>query len=133
MKTPVKIAFLTVLVTQALAVAMMFRIGHAGLTLATSLGACLNAVLLFMSMRRRGIYVPRPGWLFFLVRIAVALAALGGVLWWAAGAETFWVNAGLWAKVGRLSLVILAGSVAYFAALWLCGFRLADFNRREHP
>jgi putative peptidoglycan lipid II flippase len=132
MKTPVKIAFLTVLVTQALAVAMMFRIGHAGLTLATSLGACLNATLLFLTMRRRGIYIPQPGWLLFLGRIAVALAVLGVVLWWTAGADAFWLGAGLWAKVSRLGLVILAGAVAYFAALLLCGFRFSDFNRREH-
>jgi putative peptidoglycan lipid II flippase len=54
------------------------------------------------------------------------------VLWWASGAETFWVTASLWVKVGRLSLVIVAGALAYFAALWLVGFRFADFNRREH-
>ena len=132
MKTPVKIAFLTVLVTQILAVAMMFQIGHAGLTLATSLGACLNATLLFVTMRRRGIYVPQRGWPLFLGRVAIALAVLGGVLWWASGADGFWVTAGLWVKVGRLSLVIVAGALAYFAALWLVGFRFADFNRREH-
>jgi putative peptidoglycan lipid II flippase len=132
MKTPVKIAFLTVLVTQILAVAMMFRIGHAGLTLATSLGACLNSALLVVTLRRRGIYVPQPGWLIFLGRVGIALLALGGVLWWAAGADAFWVAAGLWTKIGRLSLVIIAGALAYFAALWVCGFRFADFNRREH-
>jgi hypothetical protein len=27
--------------------------------------------------------------------------------------------------------VCAAGAVAYFAALWLLGFRIADFNRRE--
>ena len=43
MKTPVKIAFVTVLVAQTLAVILMFPLGHAGLTLSTSLGACLNA------------------------------------------------------------------------------------------
>jgi putative peptidoglycan lipid II flippase len=132
MNTPVKIAFVTVLVTQILAVALMFRIGHAGLTLATSLGACLNGTLLFLTMRRRGIYSPQPGWALFLGRIAIALAVLGGVLWWASGSDAFWVSAGVWAKVGRLSLVIAAGALAYFAALWLCGFRFGDFNRREH-
>jgi putative peptidoglycan lipid II flippase len=132
MKTPVKIAFLTVLVTQILAVTLMFQIGHAGLTLATSLGACLNATLLFLAMRRRGIYAPQRGWPLFLGRVFVALVVLGGVLWWAAGVDGFWVTASLWVKVGRLSLVILAGVLAYFAALWLVGFRFADFNRREH-
>ncbi len=52
LKTPVKIAFLTVLFAQTLAVILMFQIGHAGLTLSTSLGACFNATLLYVAMRR---------------------------------------------------------------------------------
>ena len=52
-------------------------------------------------------------------------------LWFAAGADDFWLSAGLWAKIRRLTLVMGAGALAYFAALWLLGFRLADFNRRE--
>ena len=131
MKTPVKIAFLTVLFAQTLAVILMFQIGHAGLTLSTSLGACFNATLLYVAMRRAGVYAPLPGWGRFLARVAMALLVLGVVLWFAGGDDTFWVTAGLWAKVGRLAGVVAAGAMAYFAALWLLGFRLADFNRRE--
>ena len=131
MKTPVKIAFLTVLVAQTLAVILMFQIGHAGLTLATSLGACFNATLLFMAMRRAGLYVPRPGWSRFLARVGVALVVLGVVLWFAPGDDAFWTHAALWSKVGRMAWVLAAGAVSYFAALWLMGFRLRDFNRHE--
>ena len=131
MRTPVKIALLTVLVAQSLAVVLMFQIGHAGLTLSISLGACLNATLLYRSMRRNNVYAPLPGWGRFLGRIAAALLVLAAVLWWSAGADAFWVSATLWVKVGRLAAVIAAGAVAYFAALWVAGFRFADFNRRE--
>ena len=131
MKTPVRIAFLTVLVTQKLAVALMFQIGHAGLTLETSLGACFNAVLLYLAMRRQQVYSPLPGWGRFLARVVVASLVLGGVMWWAAGADAFWIAAGLWTKISRLAMVIGAGALAYFASLWLVGFRFADFNRRE--
>ncbi|HEY7945438.1 MAG TPA: murein biosynthesis integral membrane protein MurJ [Casimicrobiaceae bacterium] len=131
MKTPVRIAFVTLLLSQTAAVILMFQIGHAGLTLAISLGACLNATLLYRAMRQRGVYRPLPGWGGFLARIAVALCVLGAVLWWVAGADSFWLSAGLWSKVGRLGLVIAAGTAAYFGTLWLVGFRLADFNRRE--
>ena len=62
--------------------------------------------------------VPRP-------RRAGASSCLGLVLWWAGGSSEFWISAGLWAKVGRLALVIAAGAVAYFGALWLLGFRFA--------
>ena len=131
MKTPVRIAFVAVLFTQTLAVILMFQIGHAGLTLSTSLSACLNAALLYAMMRRAGVYLPLPGWGWFLLRVLIALCAFGTALWFAAGADDFWLSAGLWAKIRRLTLVMGAGALAYFAALWLLGFRLADFNRRE--
>jgi putative peptidoglycan lipid II flippase len=131
MKTPVRTAFLSLLVAQTLAVVLMFQIGHAGLTLATSIGATLNAFLLYRALRRAEIYVPLPGWGRFLGRIAIALVVLGAVLWWSAGPDEFWIRAGLAAKVSRISWVVGAGAIAYFAALWLLGFRLADFNRRE--
>jgi putative peptidoglycan lipid II flippase len=133
MKTPVKIAFLTVLVTQTLAVLLAWglRLGPAGLTLATSIGACFNAGLLFWMLRKGGFYAPRPGWLRFVAKLAVALVVLGGVLFWLAGGSAFWLSAGLWAKVGRLGGVVAAGIVAYFATLYLLGFRFDDFNRHE--
>jgi putative peptidoglycan lipid II flippase len=130
-RTPVKISFLTVAITTLLGVTLMQFLGHAGLTLATSLGACVNAGLLFWFLRRKGFYTPAPGWLAFLSRVVVALGVLAAVLYWSAGPAEYWLNAGLWAKVGRLALVVLGGAATYFGALYLLGFRLADFNRRE--
>jgi putative peptidoglycan lipid II flippase len=133
MRTPVRSAFLSLLVAQTLAVALMFQIGHAGLTLATSVGAIVNSLLLYRAMRRDDIYAPLPGWGRFLSRVTIALIALGAVLWLSAGADGFWTAAGLWSKVGRLSVVTGAGAIVYFGTLWLLGFRIADFNRREPP
>jgi putative peptidoglycan lipid II flippase len=133
LRTPVRCAFVALAVSQTLAVALMFRIGHAGLTLAISVGATVNAWLLYRAMRRTGIYAPAPGWGRFLTRVALALCALGAALWWSAGPESFWTAAGLWSKAGRLALVVAGGAIAYFAALWLLGFRFADFDRREAP
>ena len=102
-KTPVKIAFFTVFVTQALALMLMWRIGHAGLTLATSVGACVNAGLLFWFLRKGGSYRPQPGWLLFMCRLVVALFALGALLFWIAGPAAFWLEASLGAKAARLA------------------------------
>jgi putative peptidoglycan lipid II flippase len=131
MRTPVRSAFFSLLIAQTLAVALMFQIGHAGLTLATSIGALVNSGLLYRAMRRSDIYAPLAGWGGFLGRVLIALLVLGVVLWWGAGPDGFWIAAGLWPKVGRLTLVIGGGAIAYFAALWLLGIRLAHFNRRE--
>ena len=131
LKTPVQIAFFTVFVTQALALLLMWPLGHAGLTLATSIGACINAVLLFWFLRRGGFFVASPGWFMFVCRLLVALGALAALLFWMAGPAAFWLEAGLWTKVGRLSGIIAAAAAVYFGALYLLGFRLADFNRRD--
>jgi putative peptidoglycan lipid II flippase len=131
-KTPVRIAFFTVFVSQTLAFILMWRIGHAGLTLATSLGACVNAGLLFWFLRRGGSYRPQPGWFLFLCKLVVALGVLAALLHVLAGPPELWLSAGPWERVGRLAGVMAAGAGGYFAALFLLGFRLADFNRREH-
>jgi putative peptidoglycan lipid II flippase len=82
-------------------------------------------------LRKAGFYVPQPGWLIFVAKLIIALAALAAVLLWLGGASTFWLHASLWQKAGRLAGVVAAGMVVYFAALYLLGFRFADFNRRE--
>jgi len=131
MRTPVRTAFLSLIVGQSFAVALMFQIGHAGLTLATSIGATVNALLLYRSLRRADIYAPLAGWGRFLLRLLIALVVLGIVLWWLAGPDELWVHAGFAAKVSRLAIVVAAGAIGYFGSLWLLGFRLSDFNRRE--
>jgi len=132
LKTPVKIAFFTVLVTQTLAVILMRPLGHAGLTLATSLGACVNAGLLFVFLYRGRHYVPQRGWPMFVLKVVLALGALGAMLLAIAGPNAFWLEASLGARVGRLAIVVAAGAFAYFATLYVLGFRLRDFNRRDH-
>jgi putative peptidoglycan lipid II flippase len=130
-RTPVKIAFFTVFVSQTLALVLMWRIGHAGLTLATSLGACVNACLLFWFLRKGGFYRPQPGWFLFLCKLLVALGVLAALLFAVSGPPEVWLSAGPWARIGRLAGIIASGIVAYFATLYLLGFRLGDFARRE--
>jgi len=128
----VRIAFFTVFVSQTLAFILMWRIGHAGLTLATSVGACVNAGLLFWFLRKGGSYKPEPGWFLFLCKLLVALGVLAALLYGLSGSPELWLGAGPWQRIGRLAGIIVAGIAVYFATLFLLGFRLADFDRREH-
>src|SRR5205085_2012033 len=89
-RTPVKVAIATLVVTQALNVLFVPWIQHAGLALSISLGACFNAGWLWWLMRRQGIYRPEPGWGVFLFKLAVALYLMGGALWYSMGRWTSW-------------------------------------------
>jgi putative peptidoglycan lipid II flippase len=129
-KTPVKIALVTLAATQLMNLAFIYPLRHAGLALAIGLGACLNAALLYRGLRRDDIYRPLAGWGGFLFKVLLAVAAMGGVLWWIMGAESLWTQSGLMERVLRLAYVVVAGAAAYFAALFLLGFRLKDFSQR---
>ncbi len=131
MRTPVTIAFVTVLVALAFALILMRPLGHAGLTLATSLGAGVNAGALYWFLRRSGHYRPAPGWWRFLGKVGVALVVLAGVLAWLTAPAPVWFAAGLFERAARLAGLVVAGAAVYFATLFALGFRVADFNRRE--
>ena len=130
-RTPVKVAIVTLAITQLMNAAFVPWLGHAGLALAISMGACFNAGWLWFLMWRSGAYRPQPGWAAFLLKLTVALYLMGGALWYAMGREASWFEIAAAGRALRLALVIAAGSAAYFAALALMGMRLRDFVRHE--
>jgi putative peptidoglycan lipid II flippase len=94
-----------------------------------SLGALVNAALLLIGLRRRGTYVPRPGWVGFSVRLALALLLMTAVLV-AAATLVAWTRLPLVERAFGLAATIAAAMAVYFAALWLLGFRPRDFMQR---
>ncbi|MDH5479545.1 MAG: murein biosynthesis integral membrane protein MurJ [Nitrosomonas sp.] len=130
-KTPVKIAIITLIATQLMNLAFIGPLKHAGLALAIGLGACINAGLLYYKLRSHEIYQPQPGWLIFFLKTLTALAVMGITLWFAAGSETSWLTDSAITRVSRLTWVIIIGASSYFTALWLLGFRLKDFSKQR--
>ena len=131
-KTPVKIAIFTLVMTQLMNLAFIGPLKHVGLALAIGLGACLNAGLLFILLRKKGLYQPGPGWLAFITKLSVALVIMGGGLWAAMHYLPLqWVNVRGWYKAAELSGLIVLGVVLYFGALALLGFRPHHVKRSE--
>jgi len=129
-KTPVKIAIVTLCATQVMNLAFIIPLKHAGLALSIGLGACLNAGLLFRALRRAGIYQPQPGWHVFLFKLGVAVAAMALVLWFGMGEAEQWLHYRLPERFIRLAALVAAGAGAYFGVLWLSGFRVKEYMRR---
>ena len=129
-RTPVKIAIGVLLATQGMNFLFVPHYQHAGLALSIGLGACLNAGFLYWGLRRKNIYTPLPGWGLFFVRLAGALALMGGTALWL-GQQFDWIGlrAHIFERIAALALVLVACGVVYFAALLLMGFRFSDFKR----
>ena len=116
-RTPVKIAILTLVVTQVMNLAFIVPLRHAGLALAIGLGACLNAGLLYRKLREHGIYVPQPGWVRLRAQVRGALAAMGLALWFAMGARAWWLTASSLGRAAGLTGLVVLGAAVYFGAL----------------
>jgi putative peptidoglycan lipid II flippase len=131
-KTPVKIAVFTLVMTQLMNLLFVFglQLHHAGLALSIGLAACLNAALLLWFLLKGGIYQPRPGWLVFLLKVGAAVGAMSLALHFAMGSDDLWLHiSSRWRLIRLLGLVVL-GVATYFAVLWALGFRAKDFVRR---
>jgi putative peptidoglycan lipid II flippase len=128
-RTPVKIALVTLALTQLMNVAFIGWLKHAGLALSIGLASCFNAAMLWRGLRRRAVYQPQPGWGAFTTKLLVALLVLGGVLWFVTGADTTWLAMSGEQRVLKLAGAVCGGIASYFATLFLLGFRLRDFRR----
>ena len=123
-KTPVKIGAIAMVANLVMNLLLVGPLAHAGLALATSLSACLQAFLLFWILRRDAVYQSRDGWLLFLVKIISGIVAMGGLVLFGAGELSRWFDWSVFERVLNLVLWISAGVSVYFILLWLSGIRL---------
>ena len=129
-RTPVKIGVVVLIGTQLMNLAFVPVFAHAGLALAIGLGACLNATLLFVGLRKRGVYQPRAGWAKFALRLLFALVVLGLFLHACEGRfEWIAMRAEPGRRIAALGGIVLGGALLYFAALFIGGMRPRDFRR----
>ena len=129
-RTPVRIALITLAATQLMNLAFVVPLKHAGLALSIGLASLLNAALLYRGLRLRDVYRPQPGWGSFVLRLAFGLLVLGAVLWLGTGNDADWLAMKGAERALRLAVVVGAGGFAYLATLFALGFRIADFRRR---
>ena len=129
-KTPVKIAIITLILTQLMNLAFIGPLKHAGLSLSIGLAACINASLLYWQLRKQKIFTPQPGWGPFLGRMIAAVLVMSAVLLGMMHIMPEWSQGTMPFRILRLLAVVVAGIVAYFATLLLLGFKVKEFARR---
>ena len=131
-KTPVKIACISLFSTQILNVLFIFifNFKHMGLALSISIAAYINAGLLFFGLWRRKIYRPSASWLLFLLRLIFALTAMALTLYYFKGEsfENVWLAIPQTQRALRLLWLIPLGVGVYFLALFMTGFQFKEFK-----
>ena len=132
-RTPVRIGIIAMVANMAFNLMLVWHFYHAGLALATSLSAWLNAVLLYQGLRKAGVYRPAPGWPLLLARLLVSASAMAGLLWWLQrylGSVGIGMDAGAaLERAGWLAVLVASGAGCYFICLLLLGLRPRHLRR----
>ena len=133
MKTPVKIAIIAMVANMVLNIALVFPLAHAGLALATSLSAWLNALCLLYLLRRDGIYQSRSGWFALFLRTFSAALLMALTLFFLVPALSEWIDK-LWYQRGLSLLLWLAvGATVYLLTLFALGLRWRHMVNEHLP
>jgi putative peptidoglycan lipid II flippase len=127
-RTPVRIGIVAMAVNLLLNLALIVPLRHAGLALATSIAAWVNAGLLLRGLLQRHILVLTSQWWSVLARIVVANLAMCAVLVLMQRPVGVWLAWHDWQRVAHLALLCVAGGASYVAALWLTGLRPGHFR-----
>ncbi|MFV1973302.1 MAG: murein biosynthesis integral membrane protein MurJ [Thiohalobacterales bacterium] len=138
-RTPVRIAVVALVTNIVLNLAFVVPMvqleipgPHAGLALATSIAAWVNAGMLFTVLVRRSVYRPRAGWPRFFLQTGLAGGGLAGLLWWGVPDTLYWVGWNAGERALKLLQWVAMGAVVYFLGLRACGLRLATlWHERE--
>lgn len=130
-RTPVKIGIIAMGANAVMNLLFVFPLAHAGLALATTLSAYLNAALLFIALRKQGVYSSETLWWPFLLRTALATTVMAAILWLGMDSIAVWTSWSPLVRATNLVVWVSAGAVMYFGTLWLLGFRLGHMALRE--
>ncbi|MFC4727203.1 murein biosynthesis integral membrane protein MurJ [Coralloluteibacterium thermophilus] len=129
-KTPMRAALWTVASNVALTVVIVAPLwwlevpgAHGGIAAATALAGIVNAVLLWRSLRRLGIYRPLPGWGRLLLQIALACLVMTGVVVAVSAAVGDFTALHPAGRVAGVLAAVGAGVLAYGSALAALGLR----------
>lgn len=111
-RSPMRFSLLSVAVNIVFGIALFRLIGFSGIAAATSIAAWLTVAQLVNGLVRRGLYRPSAKAWSKLIRVALASAALGGLLL-IANAFRPWLNEVLLTKEISIVAVCLAGGLIY--------------------
>ena len=132
MVTPMRVAIISLILTQVLNALTVPWLGISALALSIGLAASANALLLLRGLRQRGGYVPLAGWGRFSLQVMLASAAMGAAMavaarrldWLAMGQHELY-------RAAAMGLALGFSALLYFGCLRLMGLDLRALVRRQ--
>ncbi len=123
-RTPVRIGVIAMVANMVFNLALIVPLAHAGLALATTLSAFLNAGLLWRGLRREGLVETDGKWQRWMAWLVISNGCLGAWLWltrhlWQFGGNAYGLSGAL-----NVLAVCVGGVLVYALALRVSGLRI---------
>ncbi|KMT64880.1 murein biosynthesis integral membrane protein MurJ [Catenovulum maritimum] len=122
-KTPVKIGIQAMVANMVFNLALIFPLQHAGLALATTLSALMNASLLYYHLNKLGVFVITLELRNLLIRIVLAVIAMSACLYVLIPSSADWLSFSQLERISYLTIYIGLGGGIYLLSLFMIGFR----------
>ena len=129
-RTPVRIGLIAIvanIICNLIIVLPWYKLGyigpHAGLALSTAISGFVNAILLFLGLKKQGIIVATAGWFAYFMKITIASLCMAAIVWFLNPNDIWWQDAGVFRKIGALGGLVLSAMVAYLVAILAMGIR----------
>ncbi|MCE7795729.1 murein biosynthesis integral membrane protein MurJ [Sphingobium sufflavum] len=128
-RTPVRIAFIAMLVNLVGNLALIWPLGAVGIALSTAISAWVNVLLLYGALHRADHLKMDARFRGKALRIVAAGVAMGAALWGLNILLDPYMAAGFWERIGALGLLCGGGAVVYAVASFLFGaYRLSELK-----
>ncbi|HAK52917.1 MAG TPA: murein biosynthesis integral membrane protein MurJ [Gammaproteobacteria bacterium] len=127
--TPVRYGVVALVSNMVLNLVLIWHLKHAGLALATSISAFINAGLLFYGLKKSGVLVLEKGWSRFFGQALLANLVMLITLFLIRPAMNTWFAFGLVERIVIMLLICLAGALIYAVCLRVTGVKVGQFIR----
>ncbi|MCW2395674.1 MULTISPECIES: murein biosynthesis integral membrane protein MurJ [unclassified Sphingobium] len=128
-KTPVRIAFIAMLVNLVGNLTLIWRFGAAGIAASTALSAWVNVALLYWTLSRKEHLTLDARFRAKALRIVAAGALMGAALWAGNQLLDAHMAAGFWRRLIALGLLCGGGGLVYaIAAIGFGAYRIAELK-----
>ncbi|ELB2846219.1 MULTISPECIES: murein biosynthesis integral membrane protein MurJ [Vibrio] len=127
-KTPVKYGIIAMVTNMVFNAIFAYFYGYVGLAIATALSAFVNMALLYRGLHIAGVYQITKRTVFFIIRLAIAGAAMVAAILWQLEDMSVWLGWSFAHRSAVLGMLIGLGAVVYLVVLFLTGARLKDLK-----
>ena len=120
-RTPVYTAALSLLVTVAINLLLVPRMGVLSLAVAGAIGAWVNTLLLYSLLARRGLFVLPRRVAGRLGRIMLACVPMAAALWYAMQMGDPWFGGTTWERLSSILAVVVVGALTFIPSAFVLG------------